>query len=105
MTRLQLPTALRTYADNQKEIELEGVTVRGALECLGEKYPALQPHLFDAGGQLRPYVNLFLNDTDIRSLQGIDTRLTGGDRLILIPSIAGGSPQSAGCRILPGDRA
>jgi molybdopterin converting factor small subunit len=90
MTQLRLPTALRNFADNQKEVELKGTTVRGALEDLSEMYPALQPHLFDEGGQLRPYINLFLNDTDIRNLQGIDTRLGNGDRLLLIPSIAGG---------------
>ena len=104
MTQLRLPTALRSFADNQKEVELDGTTVRGALEDLGEKYPALQPHLFDEGGQLRAYINLFLNDTDVRTLQGIDTRLGSGDRLILIPSIAGGSERQGKCRITSGSR-
>ena len=101
MTQLRLPAALRTFADNQKEVELEGATVRGALEDLSGRFPAIQPHLFDESSQLRPYINLFLNDTDIRNLQGIDTRLGDGDRLILIPSIAGGSTLPAGCRIPP----
>lgn len=90
MTLLRLPTALRSYADNQKDIELPGTTVSGVLDELGQQYPALRPHLFDEAGGLRPYVNLFLNETDIRSLQGIETRLSDHDRLLIIPSIAGG---------------
>jgi adenylyltransferase/sulfurtransferase len=53
-------------------------------------YPTLRPHLFNGDGQLRPFVNLFLNDSNIRDLQGMDTPLKESDRLMLIPSIAGG---------------
>jgi adenylyltransferase/sulfurtransferase len=55
-----------------------------------DRFPALRPHLFNGDGQLRPFVNLFLNDENIRDLQGLETPLSTDDRLMLIPSIAGG---------------
>jgi len=81
---------LRTYAEGQSEISLQGSTVGEVMDGLVTRYPALRPHLFNGDGQLRPFVNLFLNENNVRDLQGLATPLTEGDRLILIPSIAGG---------------
>jgi adenylyltransferase/sulfurtransferase len=53
-------------------------------------YPALRPHLFSGEGELRPFVNLFLNEDDVRHLQGVETPLKESDRLMIVPSIAGG---------------
>ena len=61
-----------------------------ALKELTDQYPALHPHLFSEEGELRAFVNLFLNDEDIRHLQGQATPLKEGDRLMILPSIAGG---------------
>jgi adenylyltransferase/sulfurtransferase len=66
--------------------------VSEALDDLLMNYPALQPHLLNGQGELRPFVNLFLGEENIKDLQGVETPLDEGDRLILIPSIAGGKP-------------
>ena len=89
-TSIRIPTPLRTYTDGQNEIPVQGNTVGEALDCLTTLYPALRPHLFSSQGQLRAFVNLFLNEENIKDLQGTDTRIQENDRLMLIPSIAGG---------------
>jgi adenylyltransferase/sulfurtransferase len=90
MPNLRIPTPLRTYADGQTEVVVQGKTVGEAMNDLTNQYPALRPHLFNGDGQLRPFVNLFLNEDNVRDLQGEETALKEDDRLILIPSIAGG---------------
>ena len=90
MTILRIPSPLRPYADGEGQIEIQAETVSGAMTELTETYPALRKHLFTDEGELRAYVNLFLNEEDIRHLEGTATKLTAGDRLMIIPSIAGG---------------
>jgi molybdopterin converting factor small subunit len=90
MSLLRIPTPLRPYANGQAEIMLQAQTVGEALSILTDRYSGLRPHLFTPDGQLRSFVNLFLNDEDIRQLKGLDTPIQESDRLILIPSIAGG---------------
>ena len=87
---IRIPTPLRPYTDGQSEIPVEGITVGDALKHLISTYPSLQPHLFGGDGQLRAFVNLFLNEDNIKDLQGVNTPLKADDRLMLIPSIAGG---------------
>ena len=90
MATIKLPTPLRTYAAGQTEVSVAGDTVSEALGQLLERYPALRQHLMNGDGQLRPFVNLFLGDENVMELQGMATPLKAGDRLLLIPSIAGG---------------
>jgi len=90
MTTIRIPTPLRIYADGQTEVDVQGTNVAEAMHNLTERFPALRPHLFNGDDQLRPFVNLFLNDENIRDLQGLETSLEENDRLMLIPSIAGG---------------
>jgi len=90
MTTLRIPTPLRSYTEGQSEIPVQGQTVAEALDDLIRLYPSLQPHLFNGTGQLRAFVNLFLNNENIRDLQGVDTPLHDNDKLMLIPSVAGG---------------
>lgn len=90
MTILRIPTPLRPYADGAGQIEVTGKTVLAAMAELTTAYPELKKHLFTEDGDLRSYVNLFLNDEDIRHLDGVETRLEADDRLMIIPSIAGG---------------
>ena len=90
MAVLRIPTPLRPYAQGQSEVKVQGQTVREALSGVTQQYTALQPHLFTTDGELRAFVNLFLNEEDIRQLQGLDTPIKESDRLMLIPSIAGG---------------
>ena len=90
MSTIRIPTPLRAYTEGEKELEIQGSTVEEALLSLGEQFPAVKPHLFDEKGELRSYVNLYLNDDDIRSLAGANTPIEPGDKLMIIPSIAGG---------------
>jgi molybdopterin converting factor small subunit len=90
MILLKIPTPLRAYTQGQNEIPVKGSTVADAMQDLVAQYPSLQTHLFNGKGELRPFVNLFLNDENIRDLQGVQTPIGDGDLLKLIPSIAGG---------------
>jgi molybdopterin converting factor small subunit len=91
MVILRIPTPLRSYTGGQSDILVEGSTVGEAMNDLTTQFPSLRPHLFSEDGRLRAFVNLFLNDEDIRHLQGTGSLLKEGDRLLLIPSIAGGT--------------
>jgi molybdopterin converting factor small subunit len=90
MSTMKIPTPLRPYTNGLSEIPVHGRNVAEALGNLVTLYPTLKPHLYNNADELRPYVNLFINDENIRDLQGIDTPIQEYDRLMLIPSIAGG---------------
>ena len=90
MPTLRIPAALRSYTGGQSEIPIAGDTVSAALNNLVKRYPELIPHLVNEDGELRPYVNVFLGRENIREIQGLDTPLREEDRLMIIPSIAGG---------------
>jgi len=90
MSKLHVPTPLRAFVEGQKIVEVDAPTVGEALRQLAGSYPQLKQHLFDDADQLRPYVNLFLNGQDVRSLQGPETTLAADDTLMIVPSIAGG---------------
>jgi molybdopterin converting factor small subunit len=90
MPVIRIPTPLRSYVNGQSEIPVQGRTVSDAMENLLTQYPAMRPHLTNSNGQLRPFVNLFLGESNVRDLQGLETPLKDGDKLLLIPSIAGG---------------
>lgn len=93
MPVIKIPSPLRTYTDGISEVKVQGNTVAHALKDLVEQHPALRPHLFNGNGQLRPFVNLFLNNEDIRHLGGLEMPLKKDDRLMIVPSVAGGTPQ------------
>ena len=90
MPTMRIPTPLRAYTGGQRELELQGHTVGTVLENLEEQFPALKPHIFTEQGALRPFVNIFLGEENINDLQGAETPLKDDDRLLIIPSIAGG---------------
>lgn len=92
MATIRIPTPLRPYAAGNKEVQVHGQTVGAALDDLTKTYPELRQHLYD-GNQLRSFVNLYLNQEDIRYLDGADTSLAEEDTLMIIPSIAGGMRQ------------
>lgn len=90
MTTLRIPTPLRTYTDGKSEVNVNGAKISEALADLTAQYPAIKPHIFSEGGDLRPFVNLFVGEHNIKDLQGVNTPIKDGDRVMLIPSIAGG---------------
>lgn len=93
MTTLRIPTPLRAYTSGKSEVTVTGVKISDALTDLTNQFPAIKPHLFNEGGELRPFVNLFVGENNIKDLQGVDTPIKDGDKIMLIPSIAGGSPR------------
>jgi molybdopterin converting factor small subunit len=95
MNIIRVPSPLRPYTDGTKEVAIDAKHVGGALEELTLRFPQLKPHLFDDVGKLRSYVNVFVNDNNMRDLQSEATPLADGDRLIILPSIAGGSTRHA----------
>jgi len=90
MPSIKIPTPLRPYTSNTAQVDVNGATVGEALNDLVTRYPDLKPHLYN-GTELRNFVNVFLDDEDIRFLNGLDTDLEPGDALRIIPSIAGGA--------------
>ena len=87
---IHIPTPLRAYTGGQPSVSLQGETVGQALDQLMTDYPQLKKHLRDANGKLRSFVNIYVGDEDIRSLDREETVLQAGDELSIIPSIAGG---------------
>jgi adenylyltransferase/sulfurtransferase len=90
MPTLKIPTPLRSYTNGQSEVLVQGTTASEAMQSLVAQFPALKPHLYNSEGNLRPFVNLFLGEDNVKDLQGLETPLTEDDQLILIPAIAGG---------------
>jgi adenylyltransferase/sulfurtransferase len=86
-----VPTPYRKHTAGQSTVPADGATVGEALADLCERQPGLGNELFDAQGQLAAYLNVYVDDTEIRSLSGLDTVLAGGEELALIPAMAGGS--------------
>jgi adenylyltransferase/sulfurtransferase len=89
--KILIPTPLRQYADKQSAIEVQAGTVGEALNQLTAKHPDLRKHLYGAEGKLRAFVNLYLNDDDVRYLQNEQTPAKDNDTLSIVPSIAGGA--------------
>ena len=85
-----IPTPLRAYAGKQESVELQASTVGEALSALTGQFADLKKHLFADDGRLRSFVNVYVNDEDIRYLQKDQTRVNQGDTISIVPSIAGG---------------
>lgn len=90
MSTVRIPPTLRIATGGEKRVEVDGATVRQVVTALVAAYPGLESQLIDTNGDLNPFVNAFLNDTDIRHLQGLDTPVTERDTLSLLPAMAGG---------------
>ncbi len=89
MASIRIPTPLRAYTDGESTIDVDGGTVGDVLNNLVEQHPDLKPHLFN-DSELRSFVNIFIDDEDIRFMQGLETEIESDDKLRIIPSIAGG---------------
>lgn len=86
-----IPTPLRPFAGGKNTVEVNAATISAALDALTQAHPDLRKHLFTSEGNLRAFVNLYLNDEDVRYLPAKDaTPVTAADTLSIIPSIAGG---------------
>jgi adenylyltransferase/sulfurtransferase len=91
-----IPTPLRPYAGGKDAVEIDAPTISTVLQSLTDAHPDLRKHLFTSEGKLRAFVNLYLNDEDVRYLPEKEaTAVTTTDTLSIIPSIAGGGPTSS----------
>src|ERR1700709_1442721 len=91
MAKILIPTPLRQFAGKSDTVEAGGATVGEALGALTGQYADLKKHLYNDGGQLRSFVNVYLNDEDIRYLQKDATPVASGDTVTIVPCIAGGA--------------
>jgi sulfur-carrier protein len=87
---IEIPTALRRFTDGAQKIDSSADTIADALNELTTRFPAIARHVRDDSGQIRQFLNVYLNDEDIRFLGGESCLLKEGDRVLLVPSIAGG---------------
>jgi len=92
--KVLIPTPLRSYTDKQDAVVVEGTTVGEVLENLTTKYSSLKPHLYGNNGGLRSFVNVYVNDEDIRYLQKEKTRLNESDIISIVPAVAGGAGET-----------
>jgi adenylyltransferase/sulfurtransferase len=100
-TKIHIPTPLRPFTDKLDTVELDGATIGELLQNLTTRYAGLKQHLYSADGKLRSFVNIYINDDDIRYLQKEDTPLKNGDSVSIIPSVAGGAPSTPAMAALP----
>ncbi|MBV8050407.1 MAG: MoaD/ThiS family protein [Acidobacteriaceae bacterium] len=90
MTKIHIPTPLRQYVGKQSDVAVTGGTVAEALSELVSKHPELRRHLYSDDGKLRAFVNVYVNDEDVRYLQKEATTIKDSDTISIVPSIAGG---------------
>ena len=90
MATIKIPPVLRGSVGGEKEVQASGGNVGEVLRSLAEAHPATESQLFSEDGELNRYVNVYLNDEDVRVLQGLDTEVEAGDTLVILPAMAGG---------------
>ena len=90
MSKIHIPTPLRQYVGKQSTVDVKATTVAEAMEALVAQHPEVRRHLYTEDGKLRAFVNLYVNDEDIRYLQKEATAVKEGDNISIVPSIAGG---------------
>jgi adenylyltransferase/sulfurtransferase len=91
MSKIHIPTPLRQYVGKQSTVDVTGSTVAEAMDALVAQHPEVRRHLYTDEGKLRAFVNLYVNDEDIRYLQKEATAVKEGDNISIVPSIAGGT--------------
>ena len=87
---VRIPTPLRRVTDGQAKLEIDAPSVRGIIDRLEADFPGFRERLVDETGELRYFVNIYLNGEDVRFLQGMDTATATGDEISIVPAVAGG---------------
>ena len=90
MSTVRIPPVLRSSTGGESQVQAEGSTVGEALDALAQAHPATKSQLFAEDGSLNRYVNVYLNDEDVRVLDGLDTSVKDSDTLVILPAMAGG---------------
>ena len=91
MIKVRIPTPLRPMTGGKSEVEIPGNTVSEIIDNLGSAHPGIKERVYDEQGEVRRFINIYVNEEDIRFLTGKDTPLKDGDEVSIIPAIAGGS--------------
>ena len=94
MTAVRIPPTLRPETGGERQVEAVGSTVRELLEDLSNRYPALRPRIWE-DGEVAPFVNVYVEGEDVRTLEGLETPVRATQTVILLPAMAGGSPRLA----------
>lgn len=87
---VRIPTILRAYTDGASKVDAEGATVSDVLDSLEQKYPGIRARVVDEDGKLRRFVNVYVDDEDVRFFEGLQTQTTDGTDISIIPAVAGG---------------
>lgn len=90
MSLVRIPPVLRQAVGGEREIEVHGATVAEVLDNLYEAHPGVREQLQAEDGELHRFVNVYLNDEDVRTLEWLDTTVSDGDRILILPAMAGG---------------
>ncbi len=90
MSTVKIPPVLRSFTGGDKEVDASGANVGEVLREVASQHPDTQSQLFAETGELNRYVNVYLNDEDVRVLEGLDTPVGGGDTVVILPAMAGG---------------
>lgn len=90
MAKVRIPTPLRQLSAGKDTLEVEGGTLAQCIEQLERDYPGFKDRLCDEGGQVRRFVNIYVNGEDVRFLNGITTAINAGDEISIVPAVAGG---------------
>ena len=99
MPTVKIPPVLRAQTGGEAELSVEGATVGDVLRALAEQHPDTRDQLFSPDGDLNRYVNVYLNDEDVRVLDGMDTSAAQGDTVVILPAMAGGRAYAGLLRI------
>jgi sulfur-carrier protein len=91
MATVRIPPVLRPSVGGEKELSADGSSVGEILRSVAESHPDTQAQLFSPDGGLNRYVNVYLNDEDVRVLEGLETQVSDGDTLVILPAMAGGA--------------
>ena len=87
---VRIPTILRTYTDGAKAVDGEGETLAALIDDLEANHPGIKDRLIEDQGELRRFVNVYVNDEDVRFTGGLETALSDGDQVVVLPAVAGG---------------
>ena len=87
---VRIPTPLRRLTDGQDKVDVDSNTLGGVIDAMNDQYPGIRERICDDQGQLRNFVNVYVNGEDVRFLQGLETPTSSGDEVSVVPAVAGG---------------
>jgi len=88
--QVKIPTVLRKHTDGQATVETAGTTIREIINEIGARYPEFREQVVSKEGELHRFINVYANDEDVRYLDGLDTKVSDGDTVAILPAVAGG---------------